>query len=49
MYAFWIKWDAPKVYSFGSYLGLIYPRKTKNIAKNKNFCKKIHFSDYEMT
>ena len=38
-FAFWLKWDAPKVYSFGPFWAPIYCRKTKNIAKNQNFSK----------
>ena len=38
-FAFWLKWDAPKVYSFGPFWSPIYCRKTKNIAKNQNFSK----------
>ena len=38
-FAFWLKWDAPKVYSFGPFSDPIYRRTSKNIAKNQNFCK----------
>ena len=31
------KRDVPKVYSYGPFLGPIYPQKTKNVAKNQNF------------
>ena len=34
-FAFWLKWDTPKVYGLGPFWGLIYCQKTKNIAKNK--------------
>ena len=36
---FLLKWNAVEVYSFGPYWRPIYRRKTKNIAKNQNFCK----------
>ena len=38
-FAFYLKQDVPKVYNFVPFLGPIYPRKTKNIAKNQNFFK----------
>ena len=36
----WLKWNAAEVYSFGPFWGPIYFRKSKNIAKNQDFCKK---------
>ena len=33
------KRDVPKVYSFGPFLGPIYPRKIKNNAKNQYFAR----------
>ena len=36
-YVFKHKRDVPKVYSFDPFLGLIYPRKNENIAKNQRF------------
>ena len=35
IFAFWLKWDAPNVYSFGPFWGPIYCWKTKNITKNQ--------------
>ena len=35
---FWFKWNVPKVYSFRPFWCWIYCWKTKNIAKNQNFC-----------
>ena len=31
-FKFWLKWNAPKIYSFGPFWGPSYHRKTKNIA-----------------
>ena len=36
-FEFWLRCNA-EVYSFGSFWGPIYFQKTKNIAKNQNFC-----------
>ena len=38
-FAFWLKWDTPKVYGFGPFWGSIYCRTTQNIDKSQNFCK----------
>ena len=38
-YFFKRKRDVPKVYSFGPFLGPIYPQKIKNTAKNQTFSK----------
>ena len=40
-FSFWLKWDTPKLYSFGTFWGQIYRRKAKNIAKKQNFWKKF--------
>ena len=37
--AFWLQWNAAKVYSFGPFWSPIYHQKTKKITKNHNFCK----------
>ena len=39
LFEFWLKWNAAKVYTFGPVWGPIYCWKTKNIAKNQDFCK----------
>ena len=43
------KQDVPRVDGFGSFLGLIYPWKTENIAKKTKFSQKLHPYDYKIT